>query len=434
VPTTVATLAATLQTLFTTTATALGRATGFVRRRRAVTAAGVVRALVFGWIDDPRAPLESFAARLGISPQALHQRLTPAAHAFLRDLLAAALRPVHAARPTAARLLRPFRAVVVEDATLSPRPADLAAPFRGHGGSDGRAGQAALKVVVRRELLTGQLLARRCVPGVTNDAPVAATAADLPAGALHLADQGFFDAGRWRAFPADRFWISRVPAGVAVAVRATWVRLADRLRSLPADGFDGPAGLVERQGLLCRLTARRCPPAVAARRRQKLRAYARDKKGREPSARQLVACDWLALATNVPADRLTAVGLWVAYRCRWQIELLFKRGKQRLGWAVSHGRRGARVAVEVLAQLLGFVVVHWATLWGGGPLAGGSAWKRFRAVRRFALRLWDDLRGGRPPGPALALLARDLGRVRPPARRHTHPGTRQLLHRPSLAA
>src|SRR5439155_387036 len=85
---------------------------------------------------------------------------------------------------------------------------------------------------------------------------------------------------------------------------------------------------VRQPGLGCRLTARRCPPEVAARRRQKLRAYTRSKKGREPSARQLVLCDWLVLATNVPADRLTAVELWVVYRCRWQVELLFKRGKQ----------------------------------------------------------------------------------------------------------
>jgi hypothetical protein len=421
-----------LHALFTTTAAALGRATRFVRRERRLTAAGFAQALVFGWVDDPRAPLESFAARLGVSPQALEQRLGPAAEAFLRALLAAALRHAHAARPAAARLLRPFGAVVVEDSTLIRLPADAAGRYRGHGGSGS---PAAMKVVIRWELLTGQVLSLRCVPGATNDATLAAAGADLPAGAVHLADQGFFDAGRWLAFPADRFWISRVPAGVAVAAGGgPWVGLADWLRSLPVDGSDGPARLVQRRGLDCRLVARRCPPAVAARRRRTLRAYTRDKKGREPSARQLAACDWLVLATNVPADRLSAVELWAAYRCRWQVELLFKRGKQRLGWAVSHGRRGTRVLVEVLAKLLGFVVVHWATLLGGGPFTGGSVWKRFRAVRRFALRLADAVRDAAGLPPVLAAVAGELARVRPPARRRHRPSTRQLLHRPSLAA
>src|SRR4029077_2007562 len=101
--------------------------------------------------------------------------------------------------------------------------------------------------------------------------------------------------------------------------------------------FDGPAQLVQSQGVPCRLTARRCPPEVAARRRQKLRESTRSKKGREPSERQLALCDWLVLATNVAAERLTVKELWVVYRCRWQIELLFKRGKQQLAWTFSHG-------------------------------------------------------------------------------------------------
>lgn len=51
----------------------------------------------------------------------------------------------------------------------------------------------------------------------------------------------------------------------------------------------------------------------------------------EPSGRQLALCDWLVLATNVPASRLSGVQLWVVYRCRWQVELLWKRCKSQLG-------------------------------------------------------------------------------------------------------
>src|SRR5262245_43844239 len=32
-------------------------------------------------------------------------------------------------------------------------------------------------------------------------------------------------------------------------------------------------------------------------------------------------------AADVPADRLPAAGAWELYRCRWNIELLFKRWK-----------------------------------------------------------------------------------------------------------
>lgn len=428
---TVATLAAALQTLFTDTARLLGRATGLIRRQRDLTAQDFARTLVFGWIDQPRSPLEAFAVALDLSAQALHQRMTPVAHAFFKALLAEAMTRIQAARPARLKLLRRFTAVVVEDSTLIPLPTDLAGEYRGCGGSHG-AGRAALKVRLRWELLTGQLLSLECVPGVTNDTTLAATPADLPPGSLHLADQGFFDTRRWAALPADRHWISRVPASVTLAHAGRWQGLADFLGGLGDDGFDGTVALVKDSGLTCRLTARRCPAEVAARRRQKLRDSTRSKKGREPSERQLVLCDWQVFATDVPAETLSAKELWSAYRSRWQVELLFKRGKQQLGWTFGHGRTGGRVLTEVLAKLLGFVVVHWATLLRGGPLCGVSPVKGFRVVQRLALLLEEQVGDAADLAGVLGRLKRELGRLRPQPRRRKHPSTRQLLQDATL--
>src|SRR5207302_10862354 len=176
--------------------------------------------------------------------------------------------------------------------------------------------------------------------------------------------------------------------------------------------------------VVARLGARRGPPGVAAARRRQLRAYTRDKKGREPSERQLVLCDWLVLATNVPAERLGAVELWVVYRCRWQVELLFKRRKSQLGWTFSHGRTGDRVLTEVLAKVLGMIVVLWATLLSGGPLAGRSPTKQWSSVRRFALRLLDQLGQPGTLQDLLRQLRQELGRIAPQPRRRKRPGTR----------
>jgi len=440
VTTTVVTLAACLQALFTSTARALGRSSGLVRRQRDLSAEDFAQTLVFGWIDRPGAALETFATRLDLSGSALQQRMNGRAQAFFAGLLGQALSQLQRARPARLKLLQGFGAVVVEDTSIVPLPADLAGRYRGQGGSDPRAGRAGLKVLVRWELLTGQLLSLRTVPAVTADAALAARAEDLPAGALHLADQGFFDAGRWRDYAGApggrRYWISRVPAKVAVACGgAGWCGLGRWLAQRPAEllEFDGPCRLAERRGLPCRLTARRCPPEVAARRRQKLRAYCRDKKGREPSAEQLAACGWQVLATNVPAARLSAKELWLVYRSRWQVELLFKRGKSQSGWSRSLGRRGERVLVEVLAKLLGWVVVHWLALLQGGPLAGVSPVKQAHVARSYALRLADGLRQGAGLEELLGRLLRELSRLRPQSRRKA-PGTRQLLTDPSLAA
>jgi hypothetical protein len=315
-------LAATLQVLFTTTATALGRSSGLIRRQRRLRAAAFARTLVFSWIADPQASLESMAADLHLSPQALQQRLGPKAVAFLQALLAEALRKVQQAQPERLGLLDRFAAVYVEDTTYLVLPADLAEEFPGcGGGKDPARSIAALKVRLRWDIKSGQLLAVTVHAGRTSDLHLVADAQEIPAGTLHLADQGFFDTARWQQLPPDRFWISRVPAGVSVGIDGLWRALPAWLADWTEPVVDQTVALVAKTALPCRLVALRCPEEVAARRRQKLRAYTRSKKGHEPSARQLLLCDWLVFATNVPATTLTPRELWIVYRCRWQVEM-----------------------------------------------------------------------------------------------------------------
>src|SRR5256884_7506990 len=93
--TTVPQLAQTLQTVFTTTADAAARATGFVQRRSKLTGAAFVQALVFGWLANPHASVAALAqaaavAGVAISPQGLDQRCGEAAAGFLEAALAAA--------------------------------------------------------------------------------------------------------------------------------------------------------------------------------------------------------------------------------------------------------------------------------------------------------------------------------------------------------
>jgi hypothetical protein len=428
-------LAVVLQALFTTTAQTLGRATGFIQRQRRLTAADFAQTLVFRWLAKPKTTLEALARELDVSPQALHQRLGPEAQAFLHALLVDALQSALKVPPTRTGLLDRFTAVVVEDTTVIALPPELAGEFPGCGGGSGAGeGAAALKVLLRWDVRSGLVLALSVHAGRTSDQELAATAADVPAAALHLADQGFFNTERWRAFAPQQYWISRVPARTLVRWQGVWQTLSALLAKVSGDQFDAAVQLVEQTGLACRLVARRCPEEVANRRRQKLREYTRSKKGREPSACQLLLCDWLVFATNTTAAQLGAKAVWVVYRCRWQIERLFKRAKQLAGWGYSQGHKGARVLAELYAKLLGLVVLHWGTLLGGGPLAGISLWKRLVVVQELARSLQDSLADGlEAVGRVLAKLARQLAGIRPQPKKQKKPSTRQLLLDPELA-
>jgi hypothetical protein len=427
-------LASWLQQLFTVEANYWARVTGFVRRQRKLSADTCAQTLVFRWMADRQATLESIAEDLELSPQALQQHLGSQAQAWLRALLVQAVRHALHARREAVGILKRFTATLIEDTTTVALPAELAGEFPGcGGGTEANEGAAALKVRVRWDVTTGELLELSVHAGRTSDQPLGATAADVPEGGLHLADQGFFDTQRWQAFGPRQFWISRVPACTRVRVQGVWQTLVAVLSGVTGGTFDGPVGLAEKTDLPCRLVARRCPEEVANRRRQKAREHARRKKGREPSAAVLQLCAWTIFATNVPAEKLSAKEVWVVYRCRWQIELLFKRAKSLAGWGISWGRRGDRILVELYAKLLGLVVQHWATLLQGGPLSGISCWKRMRVVQRFAQPLLDSLAQGEEAVRAvLTKLANRLACIRPHAKSRKKPGTRQLLLKPDV--
>lgn len=405
-------LAGALQTLFTTTAEQLARLTHFIRRRRKLTGPLFAQALVFEWIRDPNATLETLARKLDLTPQALDQRLTLYAWNFLKQLLRHALRTAHHARRQPQGLLDRFDAVIAEDATSIALPASLAADFPGCGGSTATDGAATLKILLRWNLRTGEILALTAHAGRTADRHLAVDPQSLPPGSLYLADLGFFRLEHRRAFTAGKFWISRVGADTQVNVAGRWCRWSEWLRKDRVSLFDGPALLGKTDPLGCRLIARRCPGPIAAERRRRCHARAAKAGRGDATALQLAACDWQVWATNVPPSVLGASEVDTVYRCRWQIELFFKRAKSLGGWRVDPGRRAMRVRIELWAKLLGVVVMHWASLLGGGLLTGASLWKLTNVVREYGSPLRLALRaGGSAWSSVWHELERELARV-----------------------
>src|SRR5262245_29923023 len=192
--TTVTTLAAALQVLLTSSARDLGRVLGAFQRHRRLDGASWTQTLVFGWLDDPDASLDrlaDFAADRGleVSPQALDQRFSDAAVVLVRQLLHEALTyTVQAAGPVLPVLQR-FQGVYVFDASTLVLPPGLAELFPGCGGD---AGAAACKLHVCLEVSGRGVVELGFSNGRTNELSVPLGHAPLPAGALRLADTGYF--------------------------------------------------------------------------------------------------------------------------------------------------------------------------------------------------------------------------------------------------
>jgi hypothetical protein len=379
-------VAAAIEKVLREEADELARQTGFVKRQRNLSGATFAQTLTFGWLADPEASvgdLSQTAAAIGveISPQGLDQRFTPEAAAFMEKVLEAGVREVIRAEPVPVPILQRFNGVYAQDSTVVTLPEALAEVWAGCTG-------AALKIQVRWDLLEGGLTHLELRPGKESDRSAPVQTEALPAGALRLADLGYFDLEQLKTTEEQgagyltRAWIQCV---VYDEQGQRW-ELGELLRHQRGDGVDLRIELGAAERLPCRLLAARVPPEVAAARRRKIRAEAK-RRGRTPSQRQLELADWTIFFTNVPPEQLSLAEAWVVARVRWQVELLFKLWKSHAHLDEWRTENPWRILCELYAKLLGMLIFHWVWLAGAWRFPNRSLFQAAQTVRQQAMNL-----------------------------------------------
>ena len=134
-------------------ANTLARETGCIQRERKFRGADLLQMLVFGWLSEPDASLETLASlaatcEIHVTDTAVHKRFTKVCAQFLHTILEEMMSVVvEANQDVPFDLLRRFEAVVLEDSSSVALPDALAEVWQGCGGAPG--GQAALKLHVR---------------------------------------------------------------------------------------------------------------------------------------------------------------------------------------------------------------------------------------------------------------------------------------------
>ena len=432
--TTIAQVAQIMQVLLQDTARQIGRTSGFVQRQSPYGGAELAQTLVFGWLDNPQASLAALAqtgAALGIhiSAQGLDQRLGQQAAECLRQVLDHAVQQLVQADKVPLAVWARFCGVYVQDSTAVSLPAALAEVWPGCGGGHTPGdGAAALKVQVQWELQGGQLSGLELQAGRDADRTAGEWLADLPAGALALADLGYFNLERLAAQAANgSYWLTRVQAGtVLVAADEQHWAFSTWLATQTVTEVDCPIRLGAEQQLPCRLLARRVAPAVAAERRRQLRAEAR-RRGQPVSAERLKLADWTVFVTNVPVEWLILEQAWVLARVRWQIELLFKLWKSQGQLGEWRSGKPWHILCEVYGKLLGQLVQHWILLIGCWSQPDRSLVKAAQTIRQHAVHLASTF--GQPAAfeQALRVVQRCLAHGCRLNKRRSAPSTFQRL-------
>jgi len=425
-------VAVAMQMVLNSVAYDLGRATGFVQRDSKLTGASFVQTMVFSYLADPNATLTDLtqtATTVGvdITPAGLTQRFTAAAATLLQRVLAASVQRVLAADPLAIPILERFAGVYLEDSTVVTLPDALRDLWPGCGNGTDR-GTAALKVNLRLDLATGVLADLRLHAGRVHDSKAAQALDTLAAGALYLADLGYFSLERLRQIAdQDAFFLLRLQAQTTVfdAAGRRWDDMVALLATQDAH-VDLPVTLGVTQRLPARLVAVRVPQEVADQRRRKLRAEAR-RKGQAVSARRLALAGWTIFVTNAPVDLLPLLAVGVVARARWQIELLFKLWKSHGRIDESRSTRPWRVVCDVYAKLLAMILQHWMALMSLWGYPDRSLVKAAKTVQKYALQLASCVWHYPRTLETLETIARCLLAGCRMDRRKKHPNTYQLL-------
>jgi hypothetical protein len=319
---------------------ASARRTKFVQRASKITGKLFLALVTFGRWSAPHTTVPQLAAKaaqldvpVAITPEALQQRMTARAVAFLRDLLQTAFAKLHTGDTVCDDgLFTPFPHVYIADSTGFGLPESLHAEFPGAGGSGSKAGA---KIQLVWEYKSHTLAHCALIPWTVPDNTYVATVVELARPhALFLFDLGYFKLTAFaKLAAAPAYFLSRLyhrtTVHEVVGGRQQRLDLARCLTQETHAVLEKAVVLGDRERVAARLIAVRMPEAIVNERRRQARAVAK-KRGYTPSQSHLTLLAWNLFITNVPATVWPPQIVGIVYSLRWQVELVFKAWKSGL--------------------------------------------------------------------------------------------------------
>ena len=377
--------------------------------------------------------LSSFARHSGmrLSKQSLHERYTRTAAAFLQTLLNVAFTQVVVADPVAIPLLRRFREVIVEDSSTFSLPDACREVWQGCGGSSTKGTQAAFKIQVRWDLLSGGFKGMALQDGRTPDNRSSLKGGRRGAKSVREGDLGYFDTAEFaEEEEADEYFFSRYKGSVKLYDEGGNELDVLRLLREKANGksFECKVQVSAARRVPARLIAVPVPEEVLVKRQVGHRRTAQ-KHGREPSEQMLTLCGWTLLLTNIPQEELSVQEAVVLLRLRWQVELLFKLWKQVGQADESRSAQPWHVLCDIYAKLLGMLIAHWLMIVGCWHIPSRSMVKATKTIQSDIVLLARALSGKGTVMEALHEMIEGLEDCRMDSRK-TAPNAYQLMSPP----
>jgi hypothetical protein len=388
-------LAECMQTLFTTTADTLAKATGFVKRASKCNGSHFARMLVLGFLAKPDSTLHELCQTglrgdLEISPQGLDQRFKQETAYFMQALLEKATNLLIQGDAVLIPVLQRFSQVTVTDSSTITLPPSLKEIWVGCGigqaAKEGRVeANAGLKVHLKIDLCRGGVVALELGNAREHDGKAAIVQAVRPVGSLSLSDLAYFNLPELKS--AENYVLWRFKAGTKLYDEGgrCW-EMSEWLNNQATNKVDCWVELGKKERVRGRVLAARVPQKVADERRRKMKKEAK-REGKKVSAERLALASWQVYVTNVPERLLSLLEGLSLGRARWQIELVFKCWKSQ--GKIDEWRSGKPWAIlcEIYAKLLACLIKHWVVISSNWEYPDRSMYKAGQVVMQAGREL-----------------------------------------------
>ncbi len=369
---------------------ASARRTTFVQRASKITGKLFLALVTFGRWSAAKTTVPQLAAKaaqleepVDITPEALQQRMTARAVAFLQELLQIAFAKLHTGDTICEEgIFVPFPRVHIADSTGFGLPESLAKEFPGAGGSGSKAG-AKIQLVWEYKSHTFDHFA--LIPWNVPDSKYVDTVVELAqAASLFLFDLGYFKLTAFATIAAvQAYFLSRLNHQTTlrevVGGRHHALNLAKSLAHDTRPVVEKAIGLGAYERIPTRLVAVRMPEALVNERRRQAHAVAK-KAGYTPSQAHLTLLAWNLFITNVPATVWSSKTVAVAYTLRWHVELVFRAWKSGLHLATVT----TTTKYSTLCYLYGRMLLILLTSALSSPLRV-TMWQQYRELSLFKL-------------------------------------------------
>jgi hypothetical protein len=333
----------------------IAKEVGFVERKSPITGTAFLLALTTGTLGSTEGTLAELALFLGVTcrvdvtAQAVDARFTDAAVVFLERCLRQGLAVL---RSGAHRMkaLSQFDHVYAMDSTNFDLNPELATVFKGNGGD---ASKAAMRIQFVLDFCTGSMYFE--VGDVTLSDPTALASLirdkkiPMDGCCLFLTDLGYFKAATFSEMCGMKgvLFLSKMHFGSKVhRPDGTEINLDEKLKKKPLQFEE----LISLAGATCRLIGVRLDDETAGQRIRKANAASEAKSGQISTAYRLFL-HYAIFVTSLPKP-YTMELLYVLYRIRWQVELVFKSWKSVFGIHKQRSGKEARVRCEVYGKLI----------------------------------------------------------------------------------